>query len=358
VLSVIIATYNKRDHLEWTLRGLARQRNCAAFEVVVAVDGSTDGTLELLDEAQGWNAAWQSLEVAALGTNGGRAAARNEALRRARGSYILCLDDDAVPSDVLVADHQRIAQSADGPVATIGRLRHLVTSALLEPGDDGTLIDHLRDAPAPVAKSLNAKLAELGYSGEVPADFYFDRPRNTGLDQLSWSHDFYDRWLSLIPRRGIRQPWVSFATNHAGFSSSLIESVGNFDEGFSGWGEEDAELGYRMFREGCQYTVSSANAYNRQHPRDLRREWCEWVPNYERFVEKYDRPFELVMRWKLIMRQLTGPEFESTLRKASQEEKVAAEGEYERFVAAGHRNPELVVDWFVSGTVPDLAGSI
>jgi len=50
-ISVIVATYNRPDALDAVLRSLVRQ-NDADFEVLVADDGSTQPTKELID-------AWQ-----------------------------------------------------------------------------------------------------------------------------------------------------------------------------------------------------------------------------------------------------------------------------------------------------------
>jgi len=48
-LSVVIPTYNRREYLRACLESLARQTaSPEEFEVVVTVDGSTDGTIEML----------------------------------------------------------------------------------------------------------------------------------------------------------------------------------------------------------------------------------------------------------------------------------------------------------------------
>ena len=48
-ISVVIPTYNRRAVLERTLAAVLAQEFAAdAYEVVVAVDGATDGTVEML----------------------------------------------------------------------------------------------------------------------------------------------------------------------------------------------------------------------------------------------------------------------------------------------------------------------
>ncbi|TMD12585.1 MAG: glycosyltransferase, partial [Chloroflexi bacterium] len=49
--SVLIGTYNRRAFLMRTLETLDRQSAQGRFEVIVAVDGSTDGTVEAMEAA-------------------------------------------------------------------------------------------------------------------------------------------------------------------------------------------------------------------------------------------------------------------------------------------------------------------
>lgn len=99
--SVLIPTYNRRDLLLATLESLERQSvPFDRYEVIVAVDGSDDGTSEALRTLQpGFPFRWLWQE------NQGAAAARNAAVRLARHSVLLFLDDDQLATTDLVATH-------------------------------------------------------------------------------------------------------------------------------------------------------------------------------------------------------------------------------------------------------------
>ena len=100
-LSVVIATHNRRDLLRRCLESLAEQTaDPAGFEVIVADDGSEDGTAEMVEAFE----APYSLRVLQL-PKGGHAAAQNAALEAARGEACLLLDDDVVASPELVEGH-------------------------------------------------------------------------------------------------------------------------------------------------------------------------------------------------------------------------------------------------------------
>ncbi len=103
--------------LEGLLQSLEAQ-TYRDFELVVAVDGSTDGTLTLLESIKRRNPF--ALEIIAL-TGEGRAKARNAAIRAATGDVLVFMDDDlTLEPDVLArhnAFHEMFKNSiAIGPV--------------------------------------------------------------------------------------------------------------------------------------------------------------------------------------------------------------------------------------------------
>jgi peptidoglycan/xylan/chitin deacetylase (PgdA/CDA1 family)/glycosyltransferase involved in cell wall biosynthesis len=102
-LSVVIATHDRRAVLERTLPGvLGQDFPPEDYEVVVVVDGSNDGTADLLDGATA--RARCSLRFA-VQTRQGQPAAQNVGLRMARGERVLFLDDDILIGPTLLAEH-------------------------------------------------------------------------------------------------------------------------------------------------------------------------------------------------------------------------------------------------------------
>ena len=96
-LTVVVPTYQRAGVLRRCLDALAAQRVDARVQVVVADDGSDDGTAGLL-------AARGDVEVVRI-EHGGRSAARNAALERARGDVVLFVDDDVLATDGLLQRH-------------------------------------------------------------------------------------------------------------------------------------------------------------------------------------------------------------------------------------------------------------
>src|SRR4051794_6994735 len=99
--SVLIPTHNRRDLLLRLLDSLAKQtHDLDAFEVVIADDGSTDDTGEMLEQLK----TPLNLQVLRLGAVG-QSAARNAAIEAARAPLCILLDDDVIVSAQLVEEH-------------------------------------------------------------------------------------------------------------------------------------------------------------------------------------------------------------------------------------------------------------
>ncbi len=86
--SVIIPTYNRVKYIAATLASVQAQE-FTDFEVIVVDDGSTDGTLEILDAHKSWLTVLQQ-------KNAGPGVARNVGSKHAKGEYLAFLDSDDI----------------------------------------------------------------------------------------------------------------------------------------------------------------------------------------------------------------------------------------------------------------------
>lgn len=92
MVSVLICTFNSQRVLLACLRAL-EQQDCGPLEVVIVDNASTDGTREILDSLKR-----VQYQVILNDRNLGFAAAQNQAIRRARGEWLLSLNADVVLS--------------------------------------------------------------------------------------------------------------------------------------------------------------------------------------------------------------------------------------------------------------------
>jgi GT2 family glycosyltransferase len=199
--SVCIPTYNRRDRILGLLRALDEQTvDHDRFEVIVTVDGSTDGTQTALANFQpGYDLRWIAQP------NAGSSAARNAAARLARNDVIIFLDDDHLPVAGLVAAHLE-RQEHGGDVLVQGCYP-------LAPGYD----------------RQGAALAyELARTRTLPPRDPHDRSSS-----MLWAGNFSVR-------------------------TQTFRRVGGFDENFRGWGSEDTDFGLRLAALSIPLVVSEA----------------------------------------------------------------------------------------------------
>jgi GT2 family glycosyltransferase len=93
LVSVVVPTYSRPDLLRACIEAVLGQRCSFPFEVIVVDDGGAPAASQSLGELAG-DARVTVVRVA----NGGPARARNEGIRRARGSFVAFVDDDCAPT--------------------------------------------------------------------------------------------------------------------------------------------------------------------------------------------------------------------------------------------------------------------
>jgi glycosyltransferase involved in cell wall biosynthesis len=226
-VALIINTYDQPDYLARVLAAVGRQSETPE-EVLLADDGSGEETRRVF---AAWAAGkpfrceqvWQQKEGFR------RARILNEAIARARSGYIVFLDGDTVPHGRFVADHRALASPGrfvQGHRALVGQ-----------------------KAAADFAKDGQVR----GRLGAVASG------------QLSGAANVF-RWPFAMMRsrtdlRGIR------GCNLAMWRADLVK-VNGYNEAFTGWGREDAELAARLMNAGVRRVDARGRAlcFHLWHP--------------------------------------------------------------------------------------------
>jgi len=242
LISVVVSTYNRPDALRATLNGCAAQTD-RRFEIIVADDGSTHSTRTAIEHAA------QQLPVPLEHVwhpdDGFRLAAiRNRGIARARGAYLIFLDGDCVPQADFIARHRALA--ATGAFVTGSRI--LLGSALTAAALDGRVDLAGRNPLFWLRARLRGDANKiLPLFVKLPAGLAARR-----VDGFRW--------------RGIK------GCNFAVWADDLLK-VNGFDESFTGWGHEDADLAARlhnasiMRRNGFMAT-EVLHLWHREQPRE------------------------------------------------------------------------------------------
>jgi|CXWL01.1.fsa_nt_gi glycosyltransferase involved in cell wall biosynthesis len=208
--SILIPTYNRRHKLPVVLEALSRQPDITQGEIIIGIDGSTDGTEEWLaneysnDLNRCPNLSWFRIE------NSGRSVIRNRLLDRARGEIIIFTQDDIISTPGWLDSHLQAHHHRQGAV-----------------------VGHVTWFPE---MEITPYMTWLEHGGHL---FDFDGYRDG--DELDFWH---------------------FYTNNLSFPRSFLDSL-RFDESLPTYGWEDILLGYELVKQGKKVFFSrTASAYH------------------------------------------------------------------------------------------------
>lgn len=110
--SVIIPTFNGKDKVIQLLKSLEKQ-TVSAFEIIIVIDGSTDGSLQYIQSF-----GWKLNELRLIEqTNKGRAGARNTGAREAKTPLLIFFDDDMLLDPVCIEKHIQFHQQHSSCIA-------------------------------------------------------------------------------------------------------------------------------------------------------------------------------------------------------------------------------------------------
>ena len=259
--TVIVPTYNRSGLLRHTLDALTRQTlGTSRFEVIVADDGSSDDTAEVVAGYAG------KLDVSYYfqPDEGYRAAAaRNLGIRHARAPICVFVDSGVILHSGALAAYVETHKRATEPVAVCGYVY-----CFNEGNEDAAEILAAIDYDDP-----DGTMADLGRQGkwlDIREEFY-----------AKYGDDFAD----------LPAPWVVYWTCNVSAETAQLVGAGLFDEAFRYWGGEDLDLSYRLHRRGVRFALCrEASAIHVPHHKSFSENMQAVAGNYQYFAAKYGTP--------------------------------------------------------------------
>jgi GT2 family glycosyltransferase len=195
LISLIIPTYQRRNSVKRLLDALDTQTLPPdSFEVLVIIDGSKDGTEELVAQKK---VPYRLTSITQ--PNRGRAAACNTGVRSAQGELIVLLDDDMEPAPEFLSAHWMAHQGSQ----------------------------------------------RLGIVGAVPV--------RIRADSSPISHYIAERFgqhLERLSQPAYQLSLRDFYSGNFSIRKEHLLEVGLFDEDFKIYGNEDLELALRLRKAG------------------------------------------------------------------------------------------------------------
>lgn len=240
LISVVMTTFNTKDYVEAAVRSILEQTH-RKLELIVVDDGSTDGTLELLEAMQVADA---RLRVFSFGVNRGTYWCKNFGITKAKGVAITFMDSDDTSAPSRLAEQYKVLRepgcavstclherrTLDGELVTVaGRTKRLAYISQMmrrqvfdaigyfdcvrTSADDGML----RRIKVFVGATAHRNVDQVLYHAVVRENSLTQDPQNKGISaqagDLSVPRKAYseavDAWHDSLARRG-RYPYLPF----------------------------------------------------------------------------------------------------------------------------------------------------
>lgn len=257
-LTIAIVSYNAREDLARCLESIFASTRLGSFEVIVADNASTDGTISMLADR------FPQVRVIASPENLGFGRASNLCWLEARSSLVLFLNSDTLVSERALDRLVELARKHPEAGAIGPRLSY--------PGGE---LQMSYGAMPGIASELVQKLCNAGYArGKGPL---------RGLIRKRYARERYVDWVSgacLLARR------------------DTLETVGGFDEAFFLY-SEDVDLCARIRATGALVLftpeVEIVHLLGRSVARERERVVYESNRSRLYFYEKHHRGLEVLL---------------------------------------------------------------
>jgi GT2 family glycosyltransferase len=231
--SIVIPSHNRKEQLSRALGHVASLNYPAEFlEVVVMLDGCTDGSAQMLQELAltfPFKLSWVEQK------QGGPSSARNAGVLKAANEYILFLDDDVMCTPSLVQEHYQ---------------------------------SHLTHPDTVVVGTMSK-----------PED-------SRGPVWVRWEEALLERQYKEIIRGKYKFTARQFYTGNCSLKREWIIKAGMFDETFKRY--EDVELAYRLAQLKLSFEFNPA-AIGYHYPKRSFKSWVNMHYLYGRYAVKIDR---------------------------------------------------------------------
>jgi len=276
-VSIIIPSYNRHPYNLLTLQALENQAfDLSKMEVILIDDASNDNTTQLKDYRPKY-----PFRYVRNKKNLGLSRTRNVGLARARGSIIILLDAEMLVEPDYVKKHYRHHQKRES-VVVIGKNKNKAYSYLF-PGFNATQLNEicsLAENSSAVRNRMEKRLkqnlqdinlAEYLKKLKKPVQLLDEKDvkSSSRLRTFSVPEPYSYNLLEQLEGRyeNSRLTWLACFGSNLSFKKKVIDKIGGYDETFQGWGLEDTEFAYRLYRSGAQFVVDpTLSRYHQEHP--------------------------------------------------------------------------------------------
>lgn len=280
--SIIIPAFNARERLELNLKALNEQSyEGSDIEVIVVDNGSTDNTMNMLDNFK----LKYPMKIIRIEKNRGIAFARNSGIYESEGDILIFHDSDMIATRDFIKNHLELHNEPDIVVCGLFWRR---------------IFTFYYEAFTPYQKDKFETLMEKYQLDENKpmknSSPLMDFDRVTAEDLMDFSFDldfgFIEDLKSIMNEHGKHLydyylPWRFFITNNLSVDRKKVIDVGMFDNNIVKYGYEDYDLGVRLYKSGCKFIMADhIISLHQEHPANYKPD--DLLVNLNYMCEKYN----------------------------------------------------------------------
>ena len=249
-ISVIIPYYNREDLLLNILKSFQLQTiNKDEYEIVIIDDGSNENIDHKIKALQpNINISYNYFQ---RNSKSCAALARNRGIEKSKGEILIFLDCDQIVYPDFLEEHLY-------PFDKFGNNNNILQFGL--------------------RKYMNKTIS---YD---PGQQIITNKTDFGDDSRHYVFQIFSHNMSIL-----KSKWHLVFSNNISTSKKVIDKFGGFDDNFRGWGLEDTEFGYRLYKNGVKIiynpNIEVIHQYHEYSFDDKR--YTEWNRNFEYFIKKH-----------------------------------------------------------------------
>jgi|GEM_PF-1057382 len=249
--SIIIPYYQKDYEINLVLKSFVVQKyDKNKFEIIIIDDGSDNKIDSIINKYSNY----LNISYHYISHTGNRGKNRNIGAKFAKAARLIFLDSDVVVGNKLL-HHFDIATRNNKKIISLGKRTDLLKF-------DKTFINE--------------------YIIENNIELFDNLPAENDLRTmaLNYMRDTGTEWTG---------NWQLFYSHCFCIWKESFDEADGFDENFTGWGAEDIELGYRLYKAGSKIIFNNkTKSYHLHHNIDFVKIINSLRKNYQYFIQKHN----------------------------------------------------------------------
>ncbi|NLP50753.1 glycosyltransferase [Bacillus sp. RO1] len=304
-VSIIVISYNIYHQALFTLNSISKQSfDLSKVEVIFVDNASSDESSNIRDFKP-----LPNFKYIRCKKNMDRAGAKNIGLEEAKGSILIFLNGEMIIEPDFIEKHVNYHKEKRNVVVCTNTSQKEIFT-VLEPNFNEEQLTKLDFSIKKLGNEIRTRipykeLMEIEHSdlsSPTPL-FYFEDLTPDFLRYYAYSAPYF---TDVVSKHGLQLedfhlPWIICVTRCISIKRESIDLVGLFNENFSGWGSEDSEFAYRLYKSSVTFIEApEISVYHQEHSFSPENRENERMENLIKFQNLHPDPDVAILSLPLL----------------------------------------------------------